>query len=102
MACELPLALPAVVFPMLKITRVTDTATTTLVVSGRIQAAQLSDLRRSVDAERTRDVVLDLREVSLVDAAAVRFLLHCETEGIRLVHCPAYVREWMAREQRLP
>jgi hypothetical protein len=49
-----------------------------------------------------RDVVLDLSEVSLVDVEVVRFLLHCEMQGIRLAHCPAYVREWMAREKRPP
>ena len=87
---------------MLKITRATDTPTTTLMVSGRIQAEQLSDLRRSVEAERTCEVVLDLSEVSLVDGEVVRFLLHCERQGIRLAHCPAYVREWMVRENRPP
>jgi hypothetical protein len=102
MANDLPLVVPPSVIPMLKITRVTDTGTTTLIVSGRIQAEQLPDLRRSVDAERTRDVVLDLGEVSLVDGEVVRFLLQCETRGIRLAHCPAYVREWMVREKRPP
>ena len=85
---------------MLKITRVTDAGTTTLIVSGRIQAEQLPDLRRSIDTERTRDVVLDLSEVSLVDGEVVLFLLQCEMQGIRLAHCPTYVREWMVRERR--
>ena len=44
--------------------------------------------------------MLDLNEVSLVDVEAVRFFLHCEVQGIRLAHCPAYVREWMTREKR--
>jgi anti-anti-sigma regulatory factor len=87
---------------MLKITRVTDTGTTRLIVSGRIRAEQLPDLRRSVEAERTRDVVLDLSEVSLVDVEVVQFLLHCEMQSIRLAHCPAYIREWMVRENRPP
>jgi len=54
---------------MLKITRLIDTETTTLIVSGRIRAEQLPDLHR--------------------------FFLDCERHGIRLAHCPAYVREWM-------
>jgi len=83
---------------MLKITRATGTGTTTLMVSGRIQAGQLTDLRRSLEAERARDVVLDLSEVSLVDGEVVRFLARCERQGIRLVGCPAYIREWMVRE----
>jgi len=102
MANDLPFVVPPFAIPMLKITRVTDAGATTLSVSGRIQAGQLSDLRRSIEAEQTRDVVLDLSEVSLVDGEVVRFLLHCEMQGIRLAHCPAYVREWMVREKRPP
>jgi len=84
---------------MLKITRVKHAGTTTLVVSGRIDAEQLPDLRRSVETEHASDVILDLNEVSLVDVEVVRFFLHCEMQGIRLAHCPAYVREWMLREK---
>ncbi len=87
---------------MLKITRMTNAGISTLIVSGRIDAEQLPDLRRLVEAEQARDVVLDLNEVSLVDVEVVRFLLHCEMQGIRLTHCPAYVREWMLGENRPP
>jgi anti-anti-sigma regulatory factor len=83
---------------MLKITRSVNAGTTTLTVSGRIDAGQLPDLRGLIEAERTTDVVVDLHEVSLVDVEVVRFLRHCERQGIRLAHCPAYVREWMVRE----
>jgi ABC-type transporter Mla MlaB component len=92
----------AVINRMLKITRMTNAGTTTLIVSGRIDAEQLPDLRQSVETEQASDVVLALNEVSLVDVEAVRFLLHCEIHGIRLAHCPAYVREWMACEKRPP
>ena len=84
---------------MLKITRVKNAAATTLIVSGRIDAEQLPDLRRLVESEQASDVVLDLNEVSLVDVEVVRFLLQCETQGMRLARCPAYVREWMVREK---
>jgi hypothetical protein len=43
--------------------------------------------------------ILDLSEVTLVDIAVVRFLIRCEEEGIELVQCPPYVREWMLRER---
>ena len=85
--------------PMLRIVRAIDAGATTLTVSGRIVSEQLPELRRSLDAERSRGVVLDLVEVSLVDVEAVRFLMQCEIEGVRIAHCPAYVREWMAREK---
>ena len=84
---------------MLRIVCSIDAGTTTLTVSGRIGSEQLPELRRFVDEERTRAIVLDLVEVSLVDVEAVRFLVQCETEGVRIARCPAYVREWMTREK---
>ncbi|HEY2644900.1 MAG TPA: hypothetical protein VGI56_14180 [Galbitalea sp.] len=84
---------------MLKITRSTHSGTTTLMLSGRIGADHLPDLRRSLADERGQGVVFDLREINLVDVDVVQFLVECEAVGIRLRHCPAYVREWMAREK---
>ena len=43
---------------------------------------------------------LDLEEVTVVSAEVVRFLLERERQGTELLHCPAYVREWIAQEQR--
>ncbi len=65
---------------------------------GRIEAEYLGELRAQVRNFRPR-LVLDLNEVTLVDAAGVHFLLACEAEGIELVHCSPYIREWMDREQ---
>jgi hypothetical protein len=44
-------------------------------------------------------VVIDLKEVTLVDRDAVTFLALSETSGIELGNCPAYVREWVDRER---
>jgi len=85
---------------MLKITRVTEAGSTRVIVSGRIGALQLPDLRRFLEAENASNVVLDLTEVSLVDVDVVQFLLRCEGQGIGLVGCPTYIREWMVREQQ--
>jgi STAS domain-containing protein len=87
---------------MLRIVRSTDAGITTLTVSGRISSEQLPDLRRFVEEELTRGIVLDLAEVSLVDVDAVRFLAQCESRGVRIARCPGYVREWMAREHWPP
>jgi anti-anti-sigma regulatory factor len=84
---------------MLKITRVSQSGTPTLIVSGRIDAEQLPELRRAVEVEQAPDLVIDLKEVTLVDVEVVRFLRRCEKQGIRLANHPAYVREWMAREK---
>jgi anti-anti-sigma regulatory factor len=84
---------------MLKITRVTEAGSTIVIVSGRISGPQLPDLGRFLEAESASNVVLDLTEVSLVDVEVVQFLLRCDVQGIRLVGCPAYIREWMVRER---
>jgi hypothetical protein len=37
--------------------------------------------------------------VTLVDLGVVPFLIRCENEGVELVQCPPYIREWMSRER---
>jgi pimeloyl-ACP methyl ester carboxylesterase len=85
---------------MLKITRVSEAGSTRVIVSGRIGASQLPDLRQFLEAEDASSVVLDLTELSLVDEKVVQFLSVCEGQGIGLVGCPAYIRAWMVRERR--
>jgi hypothetical protein len=41
-----------------------------------------------------------LEEVKLVDRAVVLFLGSCESNGIKLLNCPLYVREWNRREKK--
>jgi hypothetical protein len=86
---------------MLKIERAVDGDAVRLVLSGRLDHPDLDELERAIHDGRVamRDVVLDLAEVRLVDREAVRFLVRCEVAGARLVRCPPYIREWMAREQ---
>ena len=68
-------------------------------LSGRIQPPDLAELERLIAAEAPlRVIALDLAEVRLVDRDAVIFLARCEANGIQLENCPAYVREWIARE----
>ncbi len=58
-------------------------------------AARLQELLATAAAGR---IVLDLRDVTLVDRAAVRFLAQVELAGTELVNCPEYVRRWIAAE----
>ena len=71
---------------------------TTLKLIGRIRAEHLEELKGQM-AGSASSVVLELGEVTLVDADVVRFLSACESEGIQLLHCSAYIREWIVREQ---
>jgi anti-anti-sigma regulatory factor len=83
---------------MFKLKRVIESGTITLIVIGRIDAAQLPALKDLVWRESAGDVVLDLLEVTLVDSEVVRFLVQCETNGLRIENCPGYIREWMGCE----
>lgn len=69
-------------------------------VSGRMDSANLSELKNLIDAEAAgRRTVLDLKELILVDRDAVRFLKQCELNGIELRNSSAYIREWITREK---
>ena len=67
-------------------------------LSGRIQSDQIPSIVSEMDCD-CPNKILDLSEVTLVDLGVVRFLIACEDEGVELVECPAYVREWMLRER---
>jgi len=72
---------------------------TLFVLSGRIEGQAIGELKRLFGLHTdSRAVVLDLKDVRLVDRAAMRFLARSEADGVRLESCPAYVREWMERE----
>lgn len=45
------------------------------------------------------NLVLDLKEVKLVDRDAVRFLARSEADGARLRNCSAFIREWILQER---
>ena len=71
---------------------------TTIKLIGRIRAEDVSQLKAQISASVPK-VVLELGEVSLVDVDAVRFLGNCESEGIQLLNCSAYIRKWIDRER---
>ena len=69
-------------------------------LSGRIVNDDLEELKRLFQQESAqRSMVLNLKEVKLVDREAVRFLESSERDGMRLDYCPAYVREWITKER---
>jgi anti-anti-sigma regulatory factor len=87
---------------MLKIQR-TANGDVVLTVSGRLEGDNVSELSALLAAEPTgRPVVLDLKDVILVDRDIVRFLRACEGDGIALRNCPLYIRAWIAREEEQP
>lgn len=83
----------------LKIQRSMEGERVVFTLSGRIEVEHLAQLKRLLECEpEDHRFALDLKEVQLVDRDTVRFLARCEADGIRLENCPAYIREWIARE----
>ena len=80
---------------MLKITRAQN-GELVFKLSGRMDAENLEAL---LNAESGDGIVLDLKDLTLVDQGVVRFLRHCETGSIELRNCPAYIRERLNGER---
>jgi hypothetical protein len=83
---------------MLRIEKESDGHTTTLRLIGRIQSADIGSIRTQMDDDSVH-VLFDLGEVTLVNVEVIRFLSDYEDEGVLLIHCPPYVREWILRER---
>lgn len=82
---------------VLKIENVSDGPDKVLRLSGRIESEHVQELK--VQIHGCDKIILDLEQVRLVDLDAVHFLAVCETKGIKLRHCPSYVREWILTEK---
>ena len=85
---------------MLKIQR-SSNGQVVIKLSGRMDAENIGELetllRKEADGRR---IVLDLRDLTLVDQDGVNFLKRCEEDNITLKNCPAYIREWITRERK--
>ena len=73
---------------------------TVFILSGRIEKPAIAELRRLFELQTDyRDIVLDLKDVSVVGREVMRFLISCEADGVKLENCTPYIREWMEREK---
>jgi anti-anti-sigma regulatory factor len=73
---------------------------TVFILSGRIEGVAIAELKRLFELQTDhRGIVLDLREVGVVDCEVMHFFMSCEADGVRLENCASYIREWMEREQ---
>lgn len=64
-------------------------------VSGRIDAENIAELKMQLYPP---PIALELSNVTLVDAEAVRFLAEAEATGTELRNCPLFIREWIRSE----
>lgn len=87
---------------MLKIQRAAN-GEVIFTLSGRMEAENVAELKELFGLEasevKRRRIVLDLKDLTLVDRDVVGFLGRCEADSIKLKNCPAYIREWITRER---
>ena len=70
------------------------------VLSGRIDKHAIRELRRLFELQTDyRNIVLDLKDVGVIDRDVMRFFVRCEADGVKLENCTPYIREWMEREK---
>jgi hypothetical protein len=82
----------------LKIERYSEGPSTKVRLIGRMQAEHLAELEKQIRESGTK-IALDLEEVNLVDVQVVRFLGACEAQGITLLNCSPYIRDWIGKER---
>ena len=78
-------------------TRRTENGQVLLTLSGRIETTEdIKQLQELLAVESSgQQLILDFRDVTLVNQEAVEFLRRCQTDGIKLENCPLHVRRWI-------
>ena len=70
-------------------------------LSGQMDEEPIAELETLINSEATGlPIVLDLKDLTLVNENAITFLERCEANSITLKNCPAYIREWITRQRR--
>jgi hypothetical protein len=73
---------------------------TVFILSGRFEKQAMAELQRLFESQTNRrDIILDLKDVGVIDRDVMRFFVRCEADGVKLENCAPYIREWMEREK---
>ena len=84
-------------------TRRTGNGQVLFTLSGRIETEDIKQLEELFAGERSgQQLIFDLRDVTLVNQDAVKFLGRCETDGIKLENCPLHIRKWIDQVKDRP
>ena len=70
-------------------------------LSGELRVGHVDQVKTEIERCES-PVVLDLEELNLIDLEGVRFLIACESAGVSILYCSAYIREWMLQERGQP
>ena len=70
-------------------------------LSGQMDEEPIAELETLINSEANgHPIVLDLKDLTLVNEDAITFLERCESNSITLENCPPYIREWINRQRR--
>ena len=85
---------------MLRIQR-SENGEVVFTLSGQMNEEPIAELEKLINSEANGlRIVLDLKDVTLVNEDAITFLERCESNSITLENCPPYIREWIKRQRR--
>jgi hypothetical protein len=85
---------------MLRIQR-SENGEVVFTLSGQMDEEPIAELETLINSEANgRRIVLDLKDLTLVNEDAITFLERCEANNITLENCPPYIREWITRQRR--
>ena len=85
---------------MLRIERTANETNVFFKLSGRIGKEELAELEAQIKPETNKKhIVIDLKDVVLVDLNAVKSLDRLEMEKIQLTNAPRYIRAWIESER---
>jgi anti-anti-sigma regulatory factor len=83
----------------LKIEKDSRGGKTTIRLIGHFQSEHVEELKKQLQ-DNGPQLVLDLKEVTLVDVEVVRFLGTCKAHGVKIMNCSRYIQKWMAQERK--
>jgi hypothetical protein len=69
------------------------------ILSGRIETQAIAELKRLFEQSDYPEIVLDLKDVGVIDREVVRFFTRCQADDVKLENCASYIREWMEGEK---
>jgi anti-anti-sigma regulatory factor len=82
---------------MLKIKK-TSNGQVVISLSGWMDEEHIGELKAILGLEANqRGIVLDLKDLMLAGQEVISFFERCEVDGITLLNCAPYIREWITR-----
>ena len=85
---------------MLKITKQAENGRSTVSLHGHFTGEYVLEVEKALSGNgcKAGPVALDLRNVTLVDRAAMEFLGRAKAKNLRIENTPSYVARWIEQE----